>query len=165
MNDIYKSIEDYNPNKKPKILIVDIMFHNMIVDKLSNKTPNPVVTKLFIRGRKLNISLVFITQSYFVVPKYIRLNSKHYFILEIPNKKKKRKSKQIASHNSLDIDCKNFMYLAIIFFLVIDSTLASDNPSPFRKNIKTNIKIINDKISDEKMEYNINRETAKILAL
>ena len=57
------------------------------------------------------------------------------------------------------------MYLAIIFFLVIDSTLASDNPSPFRKNIKTNIKIINDKISDEKMKYNINRETAKILAL
>ena len=86
MNDIYKSIEDYNPNKKPKILIVDIMFHNMIVDKLSNKTPNPVVTKLFIRGRKLNISLVFITQSYFAVSKNNRLNSTHCFIIKISNK-------------------------------------------------------------------------------
>ena len=115
----------------------------MIVDKLSNKKPNPVVTELFIRGRKLNNSLVFITQSYFVVPKYIRLDSKHYFILEIP-KKRKRKFKQIASHNSLDIDCKNFMNLykkctwQSYSFLVIDSTLASDHPSPFRKNIKTN---------------------------
>ena len=65
----------------------------MIVDKLSNKKPNPVVTKLFIRGRKLNNSLVFITQSYFVVPKYIRLDSKHYFILEIPKKKKENLNK------------------------------------------------------------------------
>ena len=65
----------------------------MIVDKLSNKKPNPVVTKLFIRGRKLNNSLVFITQSYFVVPKYIRLDSKHYFILEILKKKKENLNK------------------------------------------------------------------------
>ena len=65
----------------------------MIVDKLSNKKPNPVVTELFIRGRKLNNSLVFITQSYFVVPKYIRLDSKHYFILEISKKKKENLNK------------------------------------------------------------------------
>ena len=60
MNDIYKTTEDYNPTKKRKILIV---FDDMIVDLLSNKKLNPIVTELFIRGRKLNISLIFITQS------------------------------------------------------------------------------------------------------
>ena len=58
MNDIYKNIEEYNPNKEQKILIV---FDDMIADMLSNKKLNPIVTELFIRGRKLNISLVFIT--------------------------------------------------------------------------------------------------------
>ena len=72
MDDIYKNIEEYNPNKKRKILIV---FDDMIADMLSNKNLNPIVTELFIRGRKLNVSLFFITQSYFAVPKYIRLNS------------------------------------------------------------------------------------------
>ena len=58
MNDIYKSVEEYNPNKEQKILIV---FDDMIADMLSNKKLNPIVTELFIRGRKLNISLdVFI---------------------------------------------------------------------------------------------------------
>ena len=83
MNDIYKSVEEYNPNKEQKILIV---FDDMIADMLSNKKLNPIVTELFIRDRKLNISLVFITQSYFVVPNNIRLNPTHYFIMEIPNK-------------------------------------------------------------------------------
>ena len=58
----------------------------MIVDMLSNKKINLVVTKLFIRGRKLNISVVFITEFYFAVPKNIRINSTHYFIMKIPNK-------------------------------------------------------------------------------
>ena len=71
MVDIYKNIEHYNPNKKRKILIV---FDDMIADMLSNKTLDVIVTDLFIRGRKLNISLVFITQSYFAVPKDIRPN-------------------------------------------------------------------------------------------
>ena len=66
MNDIYKNIGKYNQNKERKILIV---FHDMIVDMLSNKNLNPVVTETFIRGRKLNISLVFIKNSYFAVPK------------------------------------------------------------------------------------------------
>ena len=83
MNDIYKNVEEYNPNKEQKILIV---FDDMIADMLSNKKLNPIVTELFIRDRKLNISLVFITQSYFVVPNNIRLNPTHYFIMEIPNK-------------------------------------------------------------------------------
>ena len=68
-----------------KILIV---FENMIADMLNNKKLNPIVTELFIRGRKLNISLVFITQSYFAVPKNIRLSSTHFFVMKIPNKKK-----------------------------------------------------------------------------
>ena len=75
MDDIYKNLEDYNPNRKGKILSI---FDDMIADMLSNKKPNPIVTELFIRGRKLNISLFFITQSYFAVPKNIRLNSTHY---------------------------------------------------------------------------------------
>ena len=68
MNDIYKNIEEYNQNKKHKVLI---MFDDMIGDVLSNKQINPVVTELFIRGRKLNISLVFVTQSYFAMPKIL----------------------------------------------------------------------------------------------
>ena len=66
MDDIYKNIGKYNQNKERKILIV---FHDMIVDMFSNKNLNPVVTETFIRGRKLNISLVFIKNSYFAVPK------------------------------------------------------------------------------------------------
>ena len=84
MDDIYKNIEEYNPNKKRELLI---LFDDMITDMLSNKKSNPIVTKLFIRGRKLNIYLVFITQSYFAVPKNIRLNSTHYFVMKIPNKR------------------------------------------------------------------------------
>ena len=83
MDDIYKNIEEYNPNKKCKILIV---CYDMIADMLSNKKNNSIVTPLFIRGRKLNISLAFVTQSYFAVSKNIRLNSMHYFIINIPNK-------------------------------------------------------------------------------
>ena len=89
MDDIYKKIEENDPNKKRKILIV----FNMIADMLSNKTFNPVVTELFIRGIKKNISLIFIRQSYFVLPKNIRLNSTHYFVMEISNK---RELQQVA---------------------------------------------------------------------
>ena len=64
MDDIYQNIEEYNPNKKQKIIII---FQDMIADMLSNNRTNPIVTELFIRGRKLNISLVFMTQSYFAV--------------------------------------------------------------------------------------------------
>ena len=78
-------IEEYNPNKKPKTLIV---FDDMITDLLRNKKLNIIVTELCIRSRKLNISLVFIRQSYFAVFKNIRLNSTHYFIIEIQNKQK-----------------------------------------------------------------------------
>ena len=80
----------------------------MTADMLSNKKLNPIVTELLIRGRKLNISLAFITKCHFVVPKNIRLNSMHYFIMKIPNK---RKLQQIAFNHLSDIDFKGFMNL------------------------------------------------------
>ena len=76
MRDVYKNINYYNPNKENKILIV---FDDMIADMIQNKKLNSIVTELFIRGRKSNISLVFITQSYFKVPKDVRLNTTHFF--------------------------------------------------------------------------------------
>ena len=135
MKDIYRNTEEYNSNKKRKILIV---FDNMIADILSNKKLNQVVAELFIRGRKLNISLVFITQYYFDVPKDIRLNSTHFFLMKIRNK---QELQQIAFNHLSDIDFKYFMNLYKKFtakpyyFLVIDGTLASDDPSRFRKNL------------------------------
>ena len=135
MNDIYKSIEEYNPYNKSKILIV---FDGMIADMLRNEKLNLIVTELFIRGRKLIISLVFITQSYFVVPKNIRLNSIHYFFMKIPNKQELQK---IAFNHSSDTDFKDFINLykkctaKPYSFLVIDTNLDSDNPLGFRKNL------------------------------
>ena len=105
---------------------------------LSNKKLNLIVTELFIIGRKINIFLVFITQSYFALSKNIRLNYTHYFIMKIPNK---RELQQIAFNHSSDIDFQDFMNLykkctaKPYSFLVIDATLASDNPSRFRKNL------------------------------
>ena len=96
--DVYKYIEDYNLGKKRKVLIV---FDAMIADMINNKRLNPIVTEFFIRRRKLNISIVFITQSYFKVPKDVRLNSTHFFIIRIPNK---RELQQVASNHSSDID-------------------------------------------------------------
>ena len=84
MDDIYKNIEEYNANKRRKILVV---FDHVIADMLSNKKINPIVTKLFIIERKLNISPIFITQSYLTVPKNIRLNSTYYFVMKIPNQR------------------------------------------------------------------------------
>ena len=114
-----------------------IVFDDMIADMLNSKQCNPVVTELFIRDRKLNIFLVFITQSYFAVPKNISLNSTHYFVMKILNKKKLRR---IAYNHSSDIDFKEVLNLyekcaaKPCSFLVIDATLAWDNPSRFRKN-------------------------------
>ena len=79
MQDVYKNIDEYNVDKEYKILI---FFDDMISDIINNKKLNSVGTELFIRGRKLNISLVFITQSYFKVPKNVRLNSTHFFIMK-----------------------------------------------------------------------------------
>ena len=75
-----------------------MVFDDMIADMEADKKLSPIVTELFLRGRKLNISLVFISQYYFKVPKTIRLNATHYFIMKIPNK---RELQQIASNNYL----------------------------------------------------------------
>ena len=93
MDGIYRNIEEYNPNKKQKRLIV---FVDMISDMLSYKKLNYIITKLFIRGRKLKIYLVFIIKSSFSVPKNIGLNSTHYFIMKIFKNKNKKMSKQTA---------------------------------------------------------------------
>ena len=103
MQDVYKNIDEYNANKERKILIV---FDDMIADMINKKKLNSIVTELFIRGRKLNISLVFITQSYFKVPKDVRLISTHFFIMKIPNK---RELQQIALNHSSDINSKDFI--------------------------------------------------------
>ena len=83
MQYVYKNIDGYNTDKECKILI---LFDDMIADMINNKKLNSIITELFIRGRKLNISLVFITQSYFKVPKDVRLNSTHFFIINFPHK-------------------------------------------------------------------------------
>ena len=135
MQNVYKNIEDYNPIKKHKILIV---FDDMIADMINNNKLNLIVTELFIRGRKLNISIAFITQSYFKVPKDVRLNSTHFFIVKIPNK---RELQEIALNHSSDIDFKDFMNIykkctaKPYSFLVNDTTLPSDYPLRFRKNL------------------------------
>ena len=135
MHDVYKNIDDYSVYKDRKILIV---FDDVIADIIKNKKLNSIVTELFIRGRKLNISLVFITQSYFKVPKDVRLNTSHFFIAKIPDK---RELQQIAINHSSDISTKDFTNIyrectaEPYSFLVNDTTLASDNPLRFRKNL------------------------------
>ena len=103
MDDVYENIDDYNLNRKRKILIV---FDDMIADIMTNKKFQSIIKELFIRCRKINISLVFITQSYFFVPKDVRLNSTHYFIMKLNNK---GELKNIAINYSEDIDHKDFM--------------------------------------------------------
>ena len=100
---VHKNIEDYNPDKKIKVLTV---FDDMIADMINNKKLNSVVTELFIRGRKLNISIVFITQSNFKVLKDVRLNSTHFFIMKISNE---RELQQIALNHSSHIAFKDFI--------------------------------------------------------
>ena len=135
MFDAYKNIDEYNVDKDRKILIV---FDDMVADMIHNKKLNSVVTELLIRGRKLNIFLVFVIQSYFKVTKYLRLNTTHFFISKISNR---RELHQIAINYSSVISTKDFenIYRKSIAepysFLVNDTTLASDNPLRFRKNI------------------------------
>ena len=127
MHDVYKNIDDYNPDKENKILIV---FDDMIADMINNKKLNSIVTELFIRGRKLNISLVFITQSYFRVPKDVRRNTTLFFIAKILNKKELQ---QTAINHSSDISTEDFIkihkkYTAEPYsFLVNDTMLASES--------------------------------------
>ena len=105
MDDVYVNIDNYNPSRKRKILIV---FDDMIGDIMTNKKFQSIIKELFIRCRKLNISLVFINQSYFPVPKDVRLNSTHYLIMKMNNR---TEIKNITINHSADIDYKDFMKL------------------------------------------------------
>ena len=130
MDDIYEEIDDYNPNRKRKILIE-------FADITTNKKVRATIEELFIRCRKLNISLVFITQSYFSVSKDVRLNSTH-LIKKINNRKEWQ---NIVINHSGDIDYKDFMTIywectkEPYSFLTINTTLPASDPLRFRKNL------------------------------
>ena len=111
----------------------------MIADIMSNKMFQSIIKKeLFVRCRKSNVSLVFITQTYFSVPKEVRLNSAHYLIMKIHNK---RELQNIATNHSADIDYKDFMKIdrkctsEPYSFLTIDTTLPANNPLRFRNDL------------------------------
>ena len=135
MDDVYENIHDYNSNRRRKIQIV---FDDMIVDIMTNKKFQAIIKELFIRCRKLNISFVVITQSYFSVPKDVRLNSTHYLIMKINNK---RELQNIAINHSADIDYQDFIKIyrectkEPYNVLTIDTTLPASNPLRFRKNL------------------------------
>ena len=115
MHDVYENINDYNPDKENKISIV---FDDMIADMIDNKKLNSIVTELFIRD--------------------VRLNTTHFFIMKIPNK---RELQQIAIGHSSNINTTDFIKIynkctdKPYSFLVNDTTLSSDDPLRFRKNI------------------------------
>ena len=135
MDEVYENINDYNISRKRKILIV---FDDIIADIMNNKNFQAIMKELFIRCRKLNISLVFITQSYFSVPKDIISNSAHYLIMKINNK---RELQNIAINHSADIDYQDFIKIyrectkEPYNFLTIDTTLPASDPLRFRKNL------------------------------
>ena len=131
---------------------------------------------MFIRCGKLNISLVFITQSYFSVPKDVRLNPTHYLIMKINNT---RELQNIAINHSADIDYQDFIKIYLectkeaYNFLTIDTKLPASDLSRFRKNylifikmtITGQIKILNKKIMQNEAQYDLDRKAAKISAL
>ena len=135
IDDVYQNIHDYNTSRKRKILNFLNFFDDMITDIMTNKKFQAIIKKLFTRCRKLNISLAFITQYYFSVPIDVRLNSTHYLIMKISNK---RELQNIAINNSTDIyygdfyrECTKEPYN----FLTIDTTLPANDLLRFRKNL------------------------------
>ena len=134
VDDVYNNIDDYNPKRKRKILIV---FDDMIADIMTNKKCQAIIKELFNRCRKLNISLVFITQSYFSVPKEARLSSTHYLMMKIHNR---RELQQITINHSEDIDYTDFLKTyrncpkESYSFFTIDTTLPANNPMRFRND-------------------------------
>ena len=134
MDDAYNKIDYYNPKRKRKILIV--LLDDIIADIMANKRFQAIIKELFIRCRKLDISLVFITQPYFSVPKEVRLNFTRYLIMKIHNK---RELQNIAINHLADIGYKDFLKIyrnctrEPYYFLTIDITLPAENPMRFRK--------------------------------
>ena len=134
IHDIYETLEDYNPTKKRRVLIV----FDDIVDLESNQKLSPIVFELFLMRRKLSISLVFISRSYFKVRKTIRLNATHDFNVNILNKSKLQ---QVPPNHLCNIDLKELMKLdkyytkALYSFLENNTILSSDHPLRFRMNL------------------------------
>ena len=122
MDDILSDIEDYNKKRKRKILII---FDDMISHVMSDKKAQQILKDLFIRCRKLNISLFFLTQSYFLVPKDVRLNCTHYILFKLINR---RELQNIAINHSADFDYEDFIKIYRVCtkepfnFLTIDTT-------------------------------------------
>ena len=133
MDDVFSNIGDYNPRRGRKVLIA---FDDMIAD-IKKKRIQAIIKELFIRCRKLNISLVFIAQSYFKTPKDVRLNSTHYSIMKIHSKKELQ---NIAYDNSGDIDFKGFLKIyrncanETYSYFTFDTTLPTGDPMRLRKN-------------------------------
>ena len=134
MDDVYDNIHDYNPSRRRKILLV---FDDMIADIMKNRRFQAIIKELFTRCRKLNISLAFITQSYFSIPKDASLNSTH-FIMKINNRKELQ---NIAINHSAYIDYKDFMKIyrectkEPFDFLTINTALPSSDPLKFRRKL------------------------------
>ena len=135
MDDVYKNLNDYNLIRKRKTIAV---FDDMIADIMINKKFQVIIKELFISCRKLNISLVFITQSYFSFPKDVILNSTYYLIMKINNR---RELQSISINRPADIDYKDFLRIyrectrEHFNFLTTDTTLPASNLLRFRKNL------------------------------
>ena len=172
MDDILENIEDYNKKRRRKVLIV---FDDMISHVMSNKKTQKALKDLFIRCRKLNISLCFLTQSYFSVPKDVRLNCTQCIFFKLNNK---RELQNIAINHSADIDYKDFVKIyrnctkEPYNFVTIDTAQPVDKK--FKKNfndplqkmtINEQIKILDDKIRSNQAQYDLDRQNAKISAL
>ena len=139
MNDVYENIDNCNPNKKRNILI---SFDDMIADIMNNQKFQAIIKELFIRCRNLIISLVLIFQSYFSVPKDVRLNSTHYLIIKINNTRELQLIIAVTAVNhSADIDYKDFMKIyrestkEPNSLLTIDTTLPAGDPLRLRKDL------------------------------
>ena len=134
MNDVFTNIDYYNKQRKRKVLII---FDDMITDIMSSKNFKAIIKELFIRCRKLNISIILITQSYFRTPKDARLNSTHYVIMKIQSKKELQ---NIAQENSGDINFEDFLKIYKDYTsepyscMIIDTTVPSGHPMRFKKN-------------------------------
>ena len=138
MNDVLEDINNYNKNRDKKVLII---FDDMIADIMRSEKFKAIVKELFIRCRKISISIVFITQSYFRTPKDARLNSTHYIIMKIGNKKE---LKSIAEENSGHLDVNKFLKIynhctrEPYSFMMVDTRPTA--PVTFKKNFDESIK-------------------------
>ena len=172
MDGVYENINDYDLSRK-KILIV---FNDIIADIMTNQKIQALIQELFIRCRKLNISLAFITQSYFAVAKDIGLDITHYLNMKIKNK---RKLQNIAINHSADIDYKDFMksyrectkellnfrQLILHYQQVILYDLEKNCLILIKMTLTDELEILHDKIKANQAQYDLGREAAKISAL